>query len=86
MNKITRVLKWILNAVVNVIILAGVAILLAWVIWGVSPQTSITNVAHFFANSWYFVSGQSGNKEFKHQVTREQLEESSKKTMYYYGE
>ena len=79
MDMFVKVLKFILNTLINVIFLTGFAIFLAWAIWDVSPQTSITNTAYFFSESWHIVTGTPRRGGSTPSVTREQLVPAEKR-------
>ena len=73
-----------ITVLVHVIVLSGLAVFLAWAIWDVSPQTSITNSAYFFSESWRLITGQRKPEQSAPQVTPKQLEKSGKHTRYIY--
>ena len=85
MDKIVIFMSRLLDWVVNLLMLAGAAILLAWAIWDVPPQTSLTKTAQFFADSWVLITGKNQQDTSNQKVTKEQLKESAEKTHYYYG-
>lgn len=84
MNKIMNLLNWVLNGIVNLVLIAGLVLLIAWAVWDVPPQVSLEKTAHFFSNSWHLITGTETTKEEKAQVTAEQLEDSAKKTVHFY--
>ena len=73
MNKIMIILKHLLNWIVNIILLAGLAVLLAWALWDVPPQVSWEKSALFFSRSWHFITGTSHTDNAKPDVTPEQF-------------
>ena len=84
MSKILNFINHVLNWMLNLIILAGVAVFLAWLIWGIAPQESIMKTGYFLSDGWHWMTCQTKTKEYVKPVTREQLEESSQKTLRYY--
>ena len=82
MNKIMNVLTHLLNWIVNIILLAGLAILLAWILWDVPPQVSLEKSATFFSNGWHLITGKDKTPKEKPEVTFKQLENSSKHTIH----
>jgi len=85
MNKILSLINHILNWILNILVVAGIAVLLAWAVWGVRPQTSLMKTGYFFSDIWRFVSGK-GKEQYKRDVTMEQLEESNKQKRFFYGQ
>lgn len=84
MSKIGNLINHILNWILNIIIAAGVAVILAWLVWDVHPHVSLMKTGYFFSDTWHFLTGQPKKEEYKKPVTREQLEESAQRTMRYY--
>ena len=62
--------------------LGGLAIVLLWLIWDVTPQTSITKTAYFFSESWAIITGRRPSEEKPKTVRSEQLKEASEHMMY----
>ena len=79
-----KILKFIITAIVDIIVLSGLAIVLAWAIWDVTPQTSITKTAYFFSESWRLITGKPKRDTPIAQVTRPQLAPSEKHIQYLY--
>jgi hypothetical protein len=84
MDILTKIIKFILTAIIDIIVLGGLAIVLAWAIWDVTPQTSITNTAYFFSESWRTLTGKPARTAPITQVNRDQLKQSQKNTRYLY--
>ncbi len=84
MDKIVIFMGRLLDWIVNLLMLAGAAVLLAWAIWDIPPQTSLTKTAQFVTDSWFFMTGKTQQNTSKKQVTSEQLKESAEKVRYYY--
>ena len=85
MDKIVIFMSRLLDWIVNLLMLAAAAVLLAWIIWDVPPQTSFTKTAQFFSDGWTLITGKNQTDMPKQQVTKGQLKESAEKTNYYYG-
>ena len=84
MEIFAKIIKFILTAIIDIVVLGGLAIVLAWAIWDVTPQTSITNTAYFFSESWRMLTGKPQRTTPIPQVNREQLKQSQKNTRYLY--
>jgi len=84
MEIFVKVIKFILTAIVDIIVLSGLAVVLAWLVWDVTPQTSITNTAYFFSESWHMLTGKPRRLEAIPPVNKEQLKQSQKNTRYIY--
>ncbi len=84
MEIFTKIIKFILTAIIDIIVLSGLAIVLAWLIWDITPQTSITNTAYFFSESWHTLTGKPRRLEPIPAVNKEQLKKSQKNTHYIY--
>ena len=78
MEKIFKVIKFIIDFIINLTVLVGLIIVVSWIFWDVTPQTSITKTAYFFSESWRIMSGRHKNEEPFTQVGKEQLEEPRK--------
>ena len=85
MNIFLKIFRIALTASIDVIVLGGIAIVLAWVIWDISPQTSISKTAYFFSESWHIITGKPRASQ-PEQVTSEQLKPSAKHIKYLYKE
>ena len=84
MDIFIKVMKFILTAIIDIIVLSGLAIVLAWAIWDITPQTSITNTAYFFSQSWHIITGTSQPTAPMSTTTHEQLKPSQKRTQHLY--
>ena len=82
MSKILKIIKILIEVLINLAIFVALAIILLWVFWDVTPQTSVTKTAYFFSESWRLISGhQKPEDEFK-QVSEKQLQEPKKHINY----
>lgn len=77
-----KILKLIVTIIVHVVVIGGLIIFLAWAIWDVTPQTSITKTAYFFSESWRLITGQQKSEQTPPQVTRDQLKKSQQHIRY----
>lgn len=59
MNKILNLLRWLVKWILNIVIAAGIVVILIWAIWSVPPQVSLAKTAYFLSDSWHFILGQS---------------------------
>ena len=82
MDIFLKAIKFILTAIVDIIVLSGITVVLAWAIWDVTPQTSITKTAYFFSQSWRIITGKTGPVQSGARVTKEQLEPSQQNMRY----
>ena len=78
MNKILKAIKFFIEFLINLAIFVALAIVVLWLFWDVSPQTSVTKTAYFFSESWRILSGKQKSTEEFTQVGRQQLTESQK--------
>ena len=78
MEKIVKIIKFFINGIIDIVILVGLAIVLLWLLWDVTPQTSITKTAYFFSESWRILSGKQKSTEEFTQVGPNQLAEPQK--------
>ena len=84
MEIFAKIFKFILTTLVDIIVLSGLAVVLAWAVWDITPQKSITNTAYFFSESWNLLMGKPRRTDPISAVNREQLEQSKKRTQYLY--
>ena len=82
MNIFTKTIHFILTAIIDIIVLSGLAIVLAWAIWDVTPQTSITKTAYFFSESWRILTGKPSREAPIPQVTQDQVKPAQKHINY----
>ena len=78
MSKILRIIKLLIDGLINLGVLVGLAIVLLWLFWGVSPQTSITKTAYFFSESWRLILGRQKNEDEFQQVGKTQVQDAQK--------
>ena len=79
MNKIMRALNWLLIWILNLALLAGLAILIAWFFWDIKPQESLTKTAQFFSTSWHRISAPANNGSENISATSKPSKESTSK-------
>lgn len=84
MKNILKIVQFIGNSLINIVVIVGIVIFLLWAIWDVSPQVSITKSAYFFSESWRIISGKALPDQPKEDVTKKQLEDSRKNMQYIY--
>ena len=77
-----KIIQTIVSAIINIVILGGIIIVLAWAIWDVTPQTSITKTAYFFSESWHLITGKPRSEQAVAPVTEKQLKPSQERTRY----
>ncbi len=82
MEKLLKIIRLLISLVIDVIMLGGLTIVLLWLIWDVTPQTSITKTAYFFSESWAIMTGRRPSEEKPKTVRKEQLKESSERMLY----
>ena len=82
MEKLLKFIRIFLSVIINIVMLAGIAIVLLWLIWDITPQTSITKAAYFFSDSWHLVTGRRPSEKNPDVVLPEQLQDSAAHTMY----
>ena len=78
MNKIFKIIKFFIEFLINLAIFVALAIVVLWLFWDVTPQTSVTKTAYFFSESWRLISGKQKSDEEFTQVGKKQLEEPQK--------
>ena len=84
MEKILKIVRFIGDCFINIVVISGILIFLLWAIWDVSPQASITKAAYFFSESWRLISGRALPDQPRPDVTKKQLEDSKKNIQYIY--
>ncbi len=83
MDKFFKIIQWILGAIVNLVLLLGILVIILWIGWGITPQTSITKTAYFLSESWALVTGQKKEKDKTQIVREEQLKDSAARTIQF---
>lgn len=81
MNIFLKTFKFLLSTLINIVVISGIIIVLAWAVWDVSPQTSITKTAYFFSESWRIISGKMPRTPAT-PVKEEHLDEAKKNILY----
>ena len=84
MDIFIKIIRFILTAIVDIVVLSGLAVVLAWAIWDITPQTSIKNTAYFCSESWHIITGQPRRTGALPSTTPQQLKPSEKRTQRLY--
>ena len=82
MDIFLKIIKFLLTSLVNIIVLSGIIIVVAWAFWDVTPQESITKTAYFFSESWRVITGKTDLSQQPKPVTSEQLKDSRQNIRY----
>ncbi|MBQ3696255.1 MAG: hypothetical protein II938_04765 [Alphaproteobacteria bacterium] len=85
MDIFLKIFKIMLSTIINIIVFGGLIIVLAWAIWDITPQTSITKTAYFFSESWRIITGRPRTEYPEPIVTEKQLKQSEKQMRYIYS-
>ena len=83
MNKVLKIIRLLIDAIINIVMIVGIAIVLLWLFWDVTPQTSITKAAYFFSESWRIILGRQKDEDRVPAVGKQQLEEAKKHIHHY---